>query len=199
MKKFLIILSVFILCLACGEKSNLSLIKVSNPVELGDAIAVAKAGDNIILANGVWKDVQIAFTGKGTKDNPITIKAETEGKVFIEGVSNLTFGGEFLEVSGLHFRNGYSPSQAVVDFKISQKGKPDQISNNCKLTNCVIEDFNKPKRDDSDLWVRFWGRHNTLSNCYIAGKTNRGPTVRVSIAGIESINNYHQIVNNHFG
>ncbi|MGB5419918.1 chondroitinase-B domain-containing protein, partial [Algibacter sp.] len=54
-------------------------------------------------------------------------------------------------------------------------------------------------RDDSDLWVNFWGRHNELSNCYIAGKTNRGPTIRVNLEGIESINNYHQIVNNHFG
>ena len=199
MKHPLIIISVFFLCLACSEQPALNSIKVTTPAELANAIAEAKAGDNIVLANGIWKDVHIAFTGKGTKDNPITITAETEGEVFIEGVSNLAFGGEFLEVSGLHFRNGYSPSKAVVDFKISEKDKPDQIANNCKLMNCVIEDFNKPKRDDSDLWVQFWGRHNTLSNCYIAGKTNRGPTVRVSIAGIESINNYHQIINNHFG
>ncbi|AZQ60371.1 DUF4957 domain-containing protein [Maribacter sp. MJ134] len=199
MKKHLIILSIFLLSLSCKEQVNLNAIKVTNPEELNNAIAQATAGDNIILANGIWKDVQIAFTGKGTKDHPITITAETEGKVFIEGVSNLSFGGEYLEVSGLYFRNGYSPSQAVVDFKISHDDKPEQISNNCKFTNSVIEDFNKPKRDDSDLWVRFWGRHNELSNCYIAGKTNRGPTVRVSIAGIESINNYHQIINNHFG
>ena len=137
--------------------------------------------------------------GKEQKTSPITIKAETTGKVTIEGESYLKFGGEYLVVEGLYFKNGFSPSNAVIDFKISSKDKPDEISNNCKVTNCVIEDFNKPKRDKSDLWVQFWGRHNTLSNCYIAGKTNRGPTVRVSIAGIESINNYHQIVNNHFG
>ena len=153
----------------------------------------------LFLANGVWKDVQIKFRGKGTKDKPITLRAETAGEVTIEGESYLKFGGEYLVVEGLHFKNGFSPSNAVIDFKISNKDAPDEISNNCKVTNCVIEDFNKPKRDNSDLWVQFWGRHNELSNSYIAGKTNRGPTVRVSIAGIESINNYHQIVNNHFG
>ncbi|MDC0177728.1 alginate lyase, partial [Polaribacter sp.] len=171
----------------------------NNSDELYKAIDSGEAGDQIILANGIWRDVQIKFRGKGTKDNPITLKAETAGKVTIEGESYLKFGGEYLVVEGLHFKNGFSPSNAVIDFKIRNKDAADEISNNCKVTNCVIEDFNKPKRDKSDLWVQFWGRHNELSNSYIAGKTNRGPTVRVSISGIESINNFHQIVNNHFG
>lgn len=199
MKKIAFILILSILLVACGNSEITNSIKVSNIEELHVAIDSSKAGDNIILANGVWKDVQIKFRGKGTKDNPITLKAETAGKVTIEGQSYLKFGGEYLVVEGLHFKNGFSPSNAVIDFKISNKDSLDEIANNCKVTNCVIEDFNKPKRDNDDLWVLFWGRHNELSNSYIAGKTNRGPTVRVSISGIESINNYHQIVNNHFG
>ena len=199
MKKIIYSFGLCMLLIACSNSLIVNSIKVTNIDELNKAINSCKAGDQIILANGIWKDVQIKFRGKGTIDKPITIKAETTGKVTIEGESYLKFGGEYLVVEGLYFKNGFSPSNAVIDFKISSKDKPDEISNNCKVTNCVIEDFNKPKRDKSDLWVQFWGRHNTLSNCYIAGKTNRGPTVRVSIAGIESINNYHQIVNNHFG
>ena len=198
MLKYTYLLVAFFIILSCKENSNSS-IKISNNEELKEAISNAKPGDDIVLANGVWKDIQIKFRGKGTKDKPITLRAETAGEVTIEGESYLKFGGEYLVVEGLHFKNGFSPSNAVIDFKISNKDAPDEISNNCKVTNCVIEDFNKPKRDNSDLWVQFWGRHNELSNSYIAGKTNRGPTVRVSIAGIESINNYHQIVNNHFG
>ena len=199
MKKIIYSFGLCMLLIACSNSKIVNSIKVTNIDELNKAIDSSEAGNQIILANGIWKDVQIKFRGKGTTDNPITIKAETTGKVTIEGESYLKFGGEYLVVEGLYFKNGFSPSSAVIDFKISSKDKPDEISNNCKVTNCVIEDFNKPKRDKSDLWVQFWGRHNTLSNCYIAGKTNRGPTVRVSIAGIESINNYHQIVNNHFG
>ena len=199
MKKIIYSFGLCMLLIACSNSKIVNSIKVTNIDELNKAIDSSEAGNQIILANGIWKDVQIKFRGKGTKDKPITIKAETTGKVTIEGESYLKFGGEYLVVEGLYFKNGFSPSSAVIDFKISSKDKPDEISNNCKVTNCVIEDFNKPKRDKSDLWVQFWGRHNTLSNCYIAGKTNRGPTVRVSIAGIESINNYHQIVNNHFG
>ena len=199
MTRIVTVLCLFFVLSACENKTDLNTRIVSNPEELDEAIKKAQPGDNIVLANGVWKDVEIKFRGKGTKENPITLKAETEGKVSIEGESYLKFGGEYLVVEGLYFKNGFSPSNAVIDFKISHKDTLDEIAFNCKVINCVIEDFNKPKRDNSDLWVQFWGRHNELSNCYIAGKTNRGPTVRVSIEGIESINNYHQIINNHFG
>ncbi len=199
MKKGFLFFSILILITACKSEQLSNLIKVANSDELTEAIKNAKPGDEIILANGVWKDEEIKFKGQGTKQNPITLRAETAGKVSIEGESYLKFGGQYLVVEGLYFKNGFSPSNAVIDFKISHKDALDDIANNCKVTNCVIEDFNKPKRDESDLWVQFWGRNNELSNCYIAGKTNRGPTVRVSIAGIESINNYHQIINNHFG
>ncbi|WP_298535703.1 chondroitinase-B domain-containing protein [uncultured Algibacter sp.] len=191
-----LLLTVLFLSLGCNQHdSGDNLILVSDNESLITALENTKPGDIITLSNGVWKDIQIKFRGQGTEEAPITLRAETEGGVSIEGVSYLKFGGEYLIAEGLHFKNGYSPSSAVVDFKIND----DEIANHCKITNCVIEDFNKLKRDDSDLWVNFWGRHNELSNCYIAGKTNRGPTVRVNLEGIESINNYHQIVSNHFG
>lgn len=180
---------------SCENKTNLNAKIVNTPEELEIAINNVQAGDNIVLANGIWKDISIEFIGEGTIDKPITIKAETPGKVFIEGASDLKFGGKYLVVDGLHFRNGHSPSDAVIEFRVDEK----KIANHCILTNCVIEDFNKMHRDDTDLWVQFWGRHNTLSNSYIAGKTNRGPTIRVDLQGNESINNHHQIVNNHFG
>lgn len=199
MKRLLFIVFIYYIVVSCNKASSVSNVLVTTEAELQTSIVNAKPGDHIIMANGVWKDIQIKFRGKGTKDNSIILRAETPGKVSIEGQSYLKFGGEYLTVEGLHFKNGYSPSNAVINFKIKHKDTLDEIANNCKVINCVIEDFNKPKRDDDDLWVLFWGRHNELSNCYIAGKTNRGPTVRVSIAGVESINNYHKIIDNHFG
>ena len=193
MNRNLVLLSIIALLISCTSDVNTTL--VHNNDELKNAISNAKAGDEIIMANGVYKDINIRFTGNGTDNNPITIKAETPGKVFIEGKSDLKFGGEYLMVEGLHFRNGHSPSDAVIEFKLDN----ENIGNHCTVINCVIEDFNKPERDDSDRWVQFWGRHNTLKQCYIAGKTNRGPTIRVDLKGNEHINNYHQIVNNHFG
>jgi poly(beta-D-mannuronate) lyase len=178
----------------CGENASQKGLKVNNAEELQQAIDKAVPGDEIILADGVWKDVQIQFTGKGTEAKPITLRAETAGKVSIEGQSDLKFGGEYLVVSGIYFKNGYTPSQAVVAFKMG-----DKVANHCRLTNCVIKDFNQPKRDRADHWVEFWGRYNELDHCYISGKSNSNPTIRVFIKGNESIKNHHKIVNNHFG
>ena len=197
MKKthFFKILVIILLTLnvACQKSVNETI--VSTKDELKKELENAKPGDVIALKNGVWKDVEIVFKAKGTKADPITLKAETSGKVFIEGVSNLAFGGEYLVVSGLHFRNGYSPTKNVIAFRTDS----ENVANNCRVTDCVIIDFNKLQRDNDDLWVQFYGRHNQLDHCYLAGKTNGGPTVRVDLKGNQSINNYHQIVNNHFG
>ncbi len=168
---------------------------VSNPQELRNSIRTAQPGDEIVLANGVWKDIQIHFYGKGTEDKPIILRAKTPGKVSIEGQSCLKIGGEYLIVDGLYFKNGYTPNNTVIDFRISE----DSVANHSKVINCVIEDFNQLNRYKEDHWIEFWGRHNQLDHCYFAGKFNRGPTVRVYHLGNEHIKNYHQITNNHFG
>ena len=194
MNKLFLTISLFLTLISCNEKVTNSIL-VSNNIELKEAIENAKAGDDIVLKEGIYKDIEIKFYGEGTKENPISLRAETVGKVFIEGVSNLRIGGNYLEVSGLFFRNGYTPTKDAIAFKINN----DTVANYSSVTNCVILDYNQLQRDKDDLWVQFYGTHNKLANCYIAGKTNGGPTVRVDLKGNQSIRNYHQIVNNHFG
>lgn len=194
MKKSLLIISLLLLIVSCQQKVT-KIIIVTNASELLEAAKNAQAGDDIVVKNGTYKDVEIVFQGEGTKENPITLKAETPGKVFIEGVSSLQIGGSYLEVNGLFFRNGYSPFKDVIAFRITD----DHVANYSKVTNCVILDYNNLERDQDNLWVQLYGRRNELSNSYIAGKTNGGPTVRVDLKGNQSIRNYHKIINNHFG
>ena len=68
---------------------------VKSQAEYADAAENLKPGDTIVLANGVWKDFEILFTGEGDEDNPITLKAEEKGKVIISGKSNLRLAGEY--------------------------------------------------------------------------------------------------------
>ncbi|WP_405564510.1 chondroitinase-B domain-containing protein [Polaribacter sp. Asnod6-C07] len=189
-------LSVFVvitLFTSCNKVENN--IFVSNVNELAEALKSVKAGDDIVLKNGTYKDVNIKLIGEGTEENPITLSAETPGKVFIEGESSLEISGDYLKVNGLFFRNGHSPKTNVIAFRTSKK----DVANHSTVSNCVILDFNNLQRDQDNLWVQFYGKHNELSNCYLAGKTNGGPTVRVDLKGNQSIRNYHKIVNNHFG
>ncbi|NER15838.1 chondroitinase-B domain-containing protein [Spongiivirga citrea] len=191
---YIIVLYSFFL-VSCNDSLSLTETKVTNVEELNAAIKECQPGDNIVLSNGVYKDVRIEFIGHGTPENPIVLRAETPGEVSIEGRSNLKLGGEYLVVEGLHFKNGYTPTKSVIQFRIDNK----LFASHTKVTNCVIEEFTQPDRDATDHWVEIWGRHNELSNNYIAGKSNFGPTVMVMLKGNEHIKNYHQIVNNHFG
>lgn len=195
MKKLLLLLATWIIYSGCQPGGTPSGTLVTNPAELNEAIANAEPGTEIVLANGAWEDIQIKFYGIGTENAPITLRAETPGEVIIQGESNLRLGGEFLVVDGLYFTKGASPSGTVIQYFINS----DTLANNSRVTRCVIKDFNKSQKNKQDLWVRFKGRHNQLDHCYLAGKSNRGPTVRVDLAGNESIKNYHKITNNYFG
>lgn len=194
MKNSLLFCCAILLLLGCSD-SGLESTYVKDAEELNLAIKQATPGTEIVLANGVWQDIQLRFYGKGTQEAPITLRAETAGEVMFSGESDLKLGGEYLVVDGLYFTNGASPSQSVIQFFINK----DTLANHCRVSNCVIEDFNKAQKNQQDLWVRFKGRHNQLDHCYLAGKSNRGPTVRVDLAGNESIKNYHKIIHNHFG
>ena len=193
--KYSAIVTVALLFLfSCKESVVLTPKVANNNEELHLALSTAKPGDNIVMANGKWEDIQIKVTASGTKEKPITLSAETSGKVMIQGNSNLQLGGDYIIVDGLYFVNGYSPSRSVIHFAVN-----DTVANHCIVTNCVIKDFNKKQRNFQDLWVLLKGRHNQLDHCYLAGKSNRGPTIRVDLEGNQNINNYHKIINNHFG
>ncbi|MFK8054829.1 MAG: chondroitinase-B domain-containing protein [Saprospiraceae bacterium] len=195
MRILLPLIALALLLAGCNNADTQIGLFATNSAELHEAIKNAKPGDNITLANGTWKDVEIRFNANGTEGNPITLQAEEAGKVSIEGKSDLKIGGSHLVVSGLHFKNGSSPSRAVIQFKINQ----DTLAFNCQVTNCVIDSYNQSQRNKTDLWVLIHGRNNSVDHCYFAGKSNRGPTLRVDLEGNESIKNYHNISNNHFG
>jgi len=162
--------------------------------ELYKAIADAEPGDQIIMANGIWEDVEIEITNSGTEDKPITLSAEIPGAVHLQGQSNLALGGDYIIVKGLYFVNGYTPSKSVINFAVK-----DKVANHCIVTNCAIKEYNQMQRNHQDLWVLIKGRHNQIDHCYLTGKSNRGPTLRVDLEGNQNINNHHKIINNHFG
>ena len=164
-------------------------------MELNAKIKKAIAGDSIELTDGIWKDVELVFTGKGTAKKHIVLRAENNGKVFIEGQSCLSLSGEYLDVTGLVFRNGFSPKESVINFQTSLK----DYAYHCTVSDCVIDKFNKPIRENSDHWIILWGKYNTVSNCYLGGKTNLGCTFIVCPNDSNSIHNKHHIYRNYFG
>ncbi|MCY4478071.1 MAG: polysaccharide lyase 6 family protein [Gammaproteobacteria bacterium] len=180
--------------LAAGSLSATETL-VRNQDEYRDAVKRAKPGAVIVLANGVWRDFEILFIGTGLPEQPITLTVETKGEVVISGQSNLRLAGEHLVVSGLVFRDGYSPTNTVISFRRT-KGEPANYS---RVTETVIDRFNKPERHEIDFWVLMFGRHNRFDHNHLEGKGNLGVTMAVRLDGEENQRNHHRIDHNYFG
>ncbi|MGY8850775.1 MAG: polysaccharide lyase 6 family protein, partial [Pseudomonadales bacterium] len=170
-------------------------VNVSDQAEFNQAVANAKPGDVITLANGTWKDFEILFTGTGEADQPIRLTAETKGKVFITGQSNLRLAGEYLEVSGLIFKDGYTPTLQVISFREDKK----HLANHSRVTEVVIDNFSNPERFEADYWVAMYGKHNRFDHNHLEGKRNKGVTMAVRLDTEGSQENYHRIDHNYFG
>ena len=152
-------------------------------------------GDKLVLANGVWRDFEILFEGQGSEGAPITLTAETPGQVFISGQSNLRIAGEFLEVSGLVFKDGYTPTSEVVSFRKDAK----TLANNSRISEIVIDNFNQPERQEVDFWIMMYGKNNRFDHNHIVGKRNKGVTMAVRLNTEQSQENHHRIDHNYFG
>lgn len=168
---------------------------VNNTIELLAAVKKATAGTTVILTNGTYKDAGIVLKNSGTIEQPILIKAANPGSVFLTGNSFIKIGGDYITINGLYFKDGYTQEDAVIMYRASNT----HIANYSRVTACAIIDYTQPERATKDHWIEFYGKHNELDHCYIAGKSNKGPTLRVFLEGNEHINNYHNIHHNYFG
>lgn len=153
--------------LASCSSQNGKVIKVKNIRELNEAMAAVRPGDQIEMADGTWQDAIIDFSATATEADPITLRAQTAGKVILTGSSKITFSQPHLIADGLLFQNGIPASGNVIDFK----------ADHCKLTNTAVINYNPPVPEQEYYWVFFSGSHNQVENCFFEGKNNNQPLV----------------------
>lgn len=140
---------------------------VANLKELNAAISHASPGDVIMMKDGNWHDVVIDFNARANASAPVTLRAQSPGKVILEGNSQLTFSASYLTVDGLFFKQGAIASGSVVTFK----------SDHCRLTNSTILDYNPDRFETKYYWVLFKGNYNRLDHCFFKGKSNLNPVI----------------------
>lgn len=166
---------------------------VYNQAELNTAIKIAKPGDSILLSSTVfWQNINIVFEGTGTIDKPIVL-AGYPNAVELTGNSSLSLGGEYLLISNIVFTNGFAKERATIEFRTKNK-----LANNCRVTNCKIDNYSKPVRFDTDSWIIFWGKNNRFDHNYIGDKLNGGCTLIVELNDERSQHNNHLIDSNFF-
>ncbi len=190
-----LLLIVFTLINLVGCTGSDSSIYVKNQEEYLSKANALNPGDTVVLANGEWRDFEMVFSGVGTKENPITLTAEEKGKVFITGQSNLSLSGDHLVVSGLIFKDGYTLTDSVISFRKNKQ----ELANNSRVTEVVIDNFNNPERYENDYWVAMYGKNNRFDHSHLEGKKNKGVTFAVRLDSEASQENHHRIDHNYFG
>ncbi|MEJ7626063.1 MAG: polysaccharide lyase 6 family protein [Ferruginibacter sp.] len=166
----------------------------TTPQQAVQRLVAAKAGDTVMLANGIYKDAVIKFSANGTKEYPVVFIAQTKGKVFFEGNSTLSIAGKYIIVDGFTWQNGGTGlnKQSVIEFKNSS----DNVAFNCTLQNCMIDNYNNSDKAVDNKWVSVYGQNNIVSHCLLKAKDNLGATLTVWLKDGEAAN--HTIEYNYF-
>ena len=161
--------------------------------QLNEVLEQAQAGDTIMIKSGEWSDVALKIKAQGTAEAPIVIKAHKNGEVIITGESTMKIGGEHIIIEGFYFKDGVLGSTPVITFK--EGGK---MAKYCRLTSCVIENYNPDDRFLKTDWIQLYGQHNQIDHCTFTDKYSSGLMLAVKLSNEESRNTNHKIEYNYF-
>lgn len=190
MKKLLIILILFVTAEHLLATDHLA----TTTDEAVMLLQKAKAGDRILLKEGVYKDANIKFhTDSGTQYSPVTFAAQTPGKCFFEGNSLLSFSGKHILISGFIWQKGGDGlgTKPVIEFRTAS----NRMAEHSILQDCAIISYNSDKNIDNK-WVSIYGAYNAVTSCLFKDKNNLGATLTVWLTpGKEA---HHTISYNYF-
>lgn len=168
-------------------------IPVADAAAFADAAKTIAAGDTLVLQDGAWADAKLKLSAAGTAEKPVTIKAQTPGKVIFTGDSRLSVGGSHIIVDGLCFQN--PTGDQVIELRKDSK----QLATDSRITHCAVTNDAPLAATSSSQFISIYGARNRVDHCFLAGKTTQGTTMVVWLSNEAADQGRHQIDHNHFG
>ena len=178
-------------CLAAVSPCQAATHHAAHADELAAICRTIQPGDTIVLEDGTYADQELVFTGTGTPQRPITLRAATPGRVVLNGTSTLAIAGTHLVVDGLLFKGGAIRSESVIAFRHN-----DTVARHCTLRNSAIVDYNPHDPETRYFWVSLFGSHHTVEHCDFSGQNHSGVTLCVRLGDEQP--GHHVIRRNHF-
>lgn len=155
---------------------------------LSKKLSALKPGETYEMEDGVYTDLAVILSEKGTSDKPITIKAKNPGKVVFKGTSNFQVKGSYYILDGLKFEE--CTNKNLVYFDVSSK--------NCQLKNSAF--INCDSKTGSQFQVQLRGEAITVSSCYFSGKSTVGQFIECARSeSKKEVGAKHKIENCYFG
>ena len=204
--------------LATGMRLEAAVYNVGTLADLTSRIGSANAGDQIILANGVYTNTGvISVTRSGTATQPILIAAQSVGGAQIGGKSGFQLnGGNYVIIRGFRFTHTND------DLQVSQSSIHCRITQNIFDLNPVSQDWLNVEGDDTevdhnlfrnnasgrylgltppggganlDVPQRLWAHHNHFYNNIFPG-SNGGESTRLGFAPYDMSSAWAVVENN---
>jgi poly(beta-D-mannuronate) lyase len=191
MKKLIPVL----LLLLCAKTAFCKKYLIHSEQEFNNISQQIKPGDMITIANGTYAPWALTINTNGTPAQPITIAAETAGKVIFTGDTEqaiIKLTGSYTILSGITFTGC---NILKVD---KHAGVLVELSNtkNCRLTQCVFTKNEAKGQFMAIVIVSGKGDHNQVDNCtFTANLNNQELQVKITK---ESCPQYTLIENNLF-
>jgi len=190
-----------LLLFACRAQAAVTQVKTA--AELVQAVPQAKPGDVIELVDGTYSNFEAVLRGQGREGAPVVIRAQTPGRVVLNGASAVELDGSWLELRGLVFRDGNPPLQKTAtdtsNAAIKIKGRHN------RLTETTIINFSrhykegdaaKADKPASHRWVGLWGQHHRVDHNHFEGKHGAG--VLLTVWRDSAAPDHHRINHNAF-
>ncbi len=147
---------------------------VTSKSEFDAAVKVVAPGDEIVLANGTYTDIEFEFDADGEEGNMIYLRGEDPTKVFISGTSQIKFGGDYLYVYNLSFNGCVAYSKDTKGTIVEFRNGSSNEAYHCTLSDCSFDSCVPDDKSFDDAWVNVYGQYNTVQRCYFGGKDNKG-------------------------
>lgn len=160
---------------------------VRNSQELDAISRRLQPGDQVVLANGEWKDSTIRLNADGVDTHPILVRAQTTGRVVFTGNSSVAFWGSYMVVFGLSFQRGKVDRDNFVVFRLGDgETKP---CDNCVADHIAIDNYNSTSDKFDRLKVFYMvltGRNITVANSSLTNKKNFGTMISADLPAANS-------------
>lgn len=160
MKKLLPGMLMLLVSSACFCKTYL----VHTEDEFKTAAKQVKPGDDITLANGTYKPWYVSLGTSGTEKQPITINAQTTGKVTFTGdveQTMFTITGNYtcfvgITFTGCNLLKANGKNGMVIDLKNTKHSR---------VTNCLFEKNSAKAQFMAMVIVSGTGEYNQVDHC----------------------------------
>ena len=123
--------------LAMAPPVDAKMLPAKSASEAEAAAKLAREGDEIVLADGQYKDLKLRLSGMGTAEKPIVLRAKKDGGASLTGSPSIELTGRYIVVQGLVFKDCTlaSGSQGAVVFA---------GCSHSRLTGCRFENSQLP-------------------------------------------------------